>query len=160
MTSCISVEYYAKATKAWMKDRGHTRAMLDADSAEILFGGDEDDLEIFGRYFPKSETLANGCLMILDERSNLKKAIKITEENKLQLSAQFDLTEDELDEEYGVNVGLWLVADFGASRPDGYLSEDKFQAAFDIVPEDDMKLQNGFVAIVDKGTYAPILGGA
>jgi hypothetical protein len=115
---------------------------------------DEDDI-IWDYYetlkeWDKVELLPNGGIFILDPRSNMKKAIKITKDNTEKLMKEYGLDESELDQEFGLSIGMWLIADFGAKRPEGYLSEAAFNEQFEFVPKEELTLKNDYWAIRDK----------
>lgn len=141
-------EWMAKAMHEAMLDKGYDTLRIDDDLQAEFHGFNYDD---FREHFDKFEILPNGGIFILDPRSPMKKAIKITTENIERLSKEFDLDPSELDQEFGFSIGYWLIADFGAQRPEGYISEAVLNEQFDLVPATELTLRNDWVAIVDKG---------
>lgn len=142
------LEWLKAVMYSYMSDKGHTRVEVDQAIVEVI---GSDDLALFGQYFGRFEVLANDNIMILDPRSNMKKAIKITAENINRLRGEYLLDESELDQEFEASIGFWLIADFGAKRPDGYVNQTLFDETFDVLPTPVLK--NDYVAIVEKGTY-------
>lgn len=69
-----------------------------------------------------------------------QKAIKVTKENKEQLTSQFNLEEDEIDE----YIGLYMVVGFGDHMIEGYLTKDELTVEY---VETGDKLENGFFEV-------------
>lgn len=73
------------------------------------------------------------------------KAIKVNNDNKGPLSAQYNLEEEYLD----TAVGLWLIAGFGEeSLYRGLLTTKGFEATYD---KTGVTLQNGYIEVERKG---------
>lgn len=79
------------------------------------------------------------------------KAIKITKENKTQLTDQYSLDEGFLD----YASGLYLVAGFGDSTYEGLLTPASFTERYSVI----RKLDNGFYEIIPKAVLAPEFSG-
>lgn len=76
----------------------------------------------------------------------MPKAILITNENLNRLKMQYADTDEEMDE----YVGLYLVADFGATTPTyGYLTLERLEADFNKV-DDKSPLLNEFFEVMLK----------
>jgi hypothetical protein len=70
------------------------------------------------------------------------KAIRITKENKAQLTNQYEMDEGFLD----LSSGLYLVAGFGDHAIEGLLTK----AIFDTLYTTGSKLRNGFFEVAKK----------
>lgn len=122
---------------------------VEFDEDDILWDYYEDLKE-----WDKVELLPNGGIFILDKRSLMQKALKITEQNLNKIQLEYDLDPSEMDPEFGPVVGFWLIADFGAKKPESYIDAALFEELFDIVPKEELTLKNDYVAIVPKGSAA------
>lgn len=142
----------------WMAETMH-QAMLEKGYDTLQIHDDLTDFQDFvyddfAAHFDRFEILPNGGIFLLDPRSNMKKAIKITEDNLDRLVGELNLDPSELDQDYGPTLGYWIIADFGAQRPEAYLTEEVFNETFDLVPAEELTLRNDWVPIVDKKVAA------
>jgi len=71
-----------------------------------------------------------------------KKAILVTEDKKVQLATQYDLEDEEIDDK----IGFYLVASFGAIKPDGFVTKEVLDALYTRGAD----LDNGYHEVIAK----------
>ena len=72
----------------------------------------------------------------------MAKAIQITEGNKSRIMMQYEIPDEELDQ----YIGLYLIAEFGAPTPEGYITAERLESDF-YLPNGKPPLLNDFFEV-------------
>lgn len=75
----------------------------------------------------------------------MPKAIKVTQTNIVQILSKFPVDQEEVEDDY---IGLYLVANFAATMPEGYLTAEELRRQWFTTGK---KLENDWFEVLKRG---------